>query len=280
MTACEAPTISVVIAAHNEARVIGGCLDALLADDTAGDLDIVVVANGCTDDTARVAGERPGIRVVEVAEAGKANALNVGDSLARCFPRVYLDADVVLTPGALREMAAVLTTGERPPLAVMPRRAMVTTSRPVAVRAYYAINTRLPIFSDALFGRGAIALSEAGRRRFDRFPAQIADDLYLDSHFTSAEKREVTTATSFVQAPRRTRDLVRTLARVRAGNNLLRASHDGVRASVPSSWLRDVVLTRPWLAPAAVAYVTITLTAAVRARRHPADGWGRDTSTR
>ncbi|MEH1165417.1 glycosyltransferase family 2 protein [Micromonospora sp. CPCC 205539] len=272
--------ISVVIAAHNEARVIGGCLDALLADDGSDDLDIVVVANGCTDDTARVAAQRPGVRVIEVAEAGKANALNVGDSAAKGFPRIYLDADVVLTPGALHRMAAALTEGDAAPLAVMPRRHLVTEGRPLAVHAYYAINTRLPIFADALFGRGAIAISAAGHQRFDRFPEQIADDLFLDSQFSSAEKREVADATSYVQAPRRTRDLLRTLARVRAGNTMLRASHTGVRASVPSSWLRDVVLPRPWLAPAATIYVAVTVAAALKARRHPRDAWGRDDSTR
>ncbi|MEU4339404.1 glycosyltransferase family 2 protein [Micromonospora lupini] len=272
--------ISVVIAAHNEARVIGGCLDALLTDAGPDELDIVVVANGCTDDTALVAAQRPEVRVIEVAEAGKANALNVGDAAARGFPRIYLDADVVLSPGALRRMAATLTEGDSPPLAVMPRRQMVTSGRPAAVHAYYAINTRLPIFADALFGRGAIGISEAGHRRFDQFPEQIADDLFLDSQFSSQEKQEVGDATSYVQAPRRTRDLLRTLARVRAGNTMLRASHDGVRASVPSSWLRDVVLPRPWLVPAATVYVAITVAAALRARRHPRDGWGRDDSTR
>ncbi|MFG1887593.1 glycosyltransferase family 2 protein [Micromonospora sp. NPDC049051] len=276
----ELSTISVVMAAHNEARVIGGCLDALLADAAPGELDIVVVANGCTDDTARVAASRPGVRVIEVAQAGKSNALNVGDSAARGFPRIYLDADVVLSPGALREMAAVLSADGTPPLAVMPRRHMVTEGRSLAVRAYYAINTRLPIFADALFGRGAMGVSAAGRKRFDRFPEQIADDLFLDSQFSSEEKREVTAATSYVQAPRRTRDLVRTLARVRAGNTMLRASHSGIRASAPSSWLRDVVLPRPWLAPAAVAYVAVTVAAALRSRRHPRNAWGRDDSTR
>ncbi|PZF91826.1 glycosyltransferase [Micromonospora deserti] len=271
--------ISVVMAAHNEARVIGGCLDALLADAAPGELDIVVVANGCSDDTAQVAAARPGVRVIEVAQAGKANALNVGDTAARGFPRIYLDADVVLSPGALREMAAALT-GDAAPLAVMPRRRMVTEGRSLAVRAYYAINTRLPVFADALFGRGAIGVSAAGRDRFDRFPEQIADDLFLDSQFSAEEKQEVASATSLVQAPRHTRDLVRTLARVRAGNTMLRASHTNIRPSAPSSWFRDVVLPRPWLAPAATVYVTITLAAALKSRRHPSNGWGRDESTR
>ncbi|MDI5941629.1 glycosyltransferase, partial [Micromonospora sp. DH15] len=86
-----------MIAAHDEANVIGGCLDALLADadtDAGVELDVVVVANGCTDDTARVAAARPGVRVVELAEAGKAHALNAGDAVVRGFPRFYLDAAV------------------------------------------------------------------------------------------------------------------------------------------------------------------------------------------
>ncbi|WP_225853810.1 glycosyltransferase family 2 protein [Micromonospora sp. AMSO31t] len=276
----EPRTISVVIAAHNEATVLGGCLDGLLADAEPGELDIVVVANGCTDATAEVAAARSGVRVVELAEAGKARALNAGDAVARGFPRFYLDADVVLSSGALRRMADVLTADGSPPLAVTPRRAMVTDGRSLPVRGYYAISTRLPIFADALFGRGTVGLSAAGRARFEGFPAEIADDMFLDSLFSSAEKCEVAGATSYVQAPRRTPDLVRTLARVRAGNTMLRASHAGVRPSARSSWLRDVVLPRPWLIPAAAIYVTLTLVAASRARRHPRDDWGRDDSTR
>lgn len=269
-----------VIAAHDEATVIGGCLDALLADAVPGELDVVVVANGCTDATAEVAATRPGVRVIELAEAGKALALNAGDAVAQGFPRFYLDADVVLGPGALRRMAEVLTADGSPPLAVTPRRTMVTGGRSLPVRAYYAVNTRLPIFTDALFGRGVVGISATGRARFDAFPGEIADDLFLDSLFSSTEKSEVAEVTSYVQAPRRTPDLVRTLARVRAGNTRLRATHDGVRPPARSSWLRDVVLPRPWLAPAAAVYVALTLFAALRARRHPHDGWGRDDSTR
>ncbi len=266
--------------AHNEAKVIGRCLDSLLDGTLPGELDIIVVPNGCTDDTAAIARTRRDVRVIELAEAGKALALNTGDAAATTFPRVYLDADVVLTRGALGELADSLEAGAPQVLAVMPRRSLVTTGRTLPVRAYYAINSRMPIFDDALFGRGTMVLSEAGRARFGDFPDQMADDLFLDSLFSSAEKQQSATATAFVQTPVRARDLIRTLARVRAGNVRLRATHTGIRETKRSSWLRDVVLPRPRLIPAAVFYVGITLIAALRARRQREGSWGRDDSTR
>jgi glycosyltransferase involved in cell wall biosynthesis len=267
--------VSVVIAAHNEAAVIGRCLDALLAD---GPLDVTVVANGCTDDTAAVARAHPGVRVIELAEASKPAALNAGDAAATGFPRIYLDGDIVLPGAAIRRLAAAV---DATTLAAVPRRRLVLAGRPLLVRGYYAVNARLPVFADGLFGRGAIAVSAAGRDRFDRFPDIIADDLFLDSQFTNAEKREVPEVAADVETPLRTRDLVRRLSRVRAGNAALRATADGVRPASRWSWLRDVVLRRPWLAPAAACYVSLTVAAALLARqRARAATWGRDESSR
>ena len=62
-----------------------------------------------------------------------------------------------------------------------------------------------------------IALSEQGRARFADFPELIADDLFLDSLFTDAEKSQVPEVEVVVQAPFGVRDLVRRLVRVRRG---------------------------------------------------------------
>lgn len=278
---------SVIIAAFNEAAVIGRNLDRLLAGAEPGELDVVVVANGCTDDTAEVARRRD-VRVLDLAEPGKAGALNAGDAVAEHTPRVYLDADIETSAATVRALADALTTaapGGRPaPLVAVPARRLVLDGRPIAVRAYYAIQSRLPAALSGLYGRGMIALSAEGRARFDRFPDVLADDLFLDSLFTDDERVVVAGVHTEVQTPRRTRDLVRRLTRVRRGNAALRnapavAGTPGVRASARTSWLRDVVLPRPWLAPAGVVYAAITLLAEVRARRG-AGGWEHDTSSR
>jgi hypothetical protein len=138
------------------------------------------------------------------------------------------------------------------------------------------------VYDRALFGRGVIALSAAGRARFDTFPDVVADDLYLDSLFSREEKRQVDAVTSRIATPRRIGDLVRRLARVRSGNASIRGASTGIRRADRSSWLRDVVLPRPWLAPAGICYAAITVLAAAKARRSPATGsqWGRDESSR
>ncbi|GAA1876838.1 glycosyltransferase [Asanoa iriomotensis] len=278
--------VSIVVAAHNEATVIERTLRHLLDGAEPDEFDVVVAANGCTDDTAGVARSVPGVRVVEVAKASKPAALNAGDAAATSFPRIYLDADIPLSAAGARALAAAVS-GRGGVIAASPRRVLDTSGRPLLVRAYYAVNGRLPAFRDALFGRGAIALSKDARARFDQFPDLVADDLFLDALFAVGEKRELPEVPSVVATPNRTADLLRRLGRLRGGNTALReaAAAAGatlaVRPSRKASWLVDVVLPRPWLWPAGACYAALTLIAERRARRTPANAtWARDESTR
>jgi glycosyltransferase involved in cell wall biosynthesis len=104
--------ISVIIPAHNEAAVIGRCLAPLTSGPAAGKLEIVVVANGCTDDTAARAETYPGVHVIDTSVPGKGHALNLGDSHATGFPRFYVDADIELSYDAIRAVGRVLERGD------------------------------------------------------------------------------------------------------------------------------------------------------------------------
>jgi hypothetical protein len=273
---------SVIIAAHNEESVIARCLDALTASGEKP-LDITVVANGCNDRTADIARGYHSVRVLDLPQAGKAAALNAGDAVAEGFPRVYLDADVVVPAAGVHELCAHLRGSVH---AAVPHRVLDLRGRPLLVRGYYAVNAHHPAFTVGLFGRGAIAVSAEGRGRFLHFPELVADDLFLDSVFDTVEKCQVHSVSSVIQTPLTTRDLYRRLVRVRAGNAAMRGVAGGpdvpmaVRQRDGLAWLRSVVLPRPWLLPAGVAYGAITLAAALRARSNPNTGWGRDESTR
>lgn len=279
--------VSVVIAAHNEENVIGRCLDALRASG-GEDLDVTVVANGCSDSTAGQA-DRPGVRVIDLPQPGKARALNIGDAAAHGFPRLYLDADMTLSGADVRILSETLQ--KNPSIqACVPRRVVNLKHRPLAVRAYFGIQQQLPVYQNGLVGRGAIMVSEAGRAEFRLFPDETADDLFLDALFAPHASIVVDTVSNVIDAPFTTRDLLRRLVRVRRGNRELRQAQLGraagtqpvrVRAADRWSWLRDVVLIRPWWAPAGVVYATLTIRAAWQARRPTSQAtWGRDESTR
>ncbi|HWI31334.1 MAG TPA: glycosyltransferase [Microbacterium sp.] len=275
---------SVVIAAHNEEAVIGACLDALLGQTTSEPVHIVVSANGCVDKTVEIA-RRYAVTVLDRPEPGKAAALNAGDDAAEGFPRIYLDADIIVPPGGLE---AVLRRLGPETLVAVPARRLDLRDRAWPVRGFYAINERLPAYTNGLFGRGMIAVSADGRARFGRFPHVVADDLFLDSQFSDAEKGEASDVAVVVEAPYTTRDLVRRLVRVRRGNAEMRAAGGtgeievNVRRADRWAWLRDVVVPHPRLVFPAVPYLAITVWAALQARRSRtrAAQWGRDESTR
>lgn len=278
--------ITVIMPAFNEEQGIGAVLRGMTESPHFGaDIDIIVAANGCTDDTAAVA-RSCGVRVLEITTPSKIAALNAADEIATGDVRIYLDADMAVPVELLRELAAAIA--EPGVEAAAPRPEIDTADSSWPVRSYYRINARLPVFKGRLFGRGLIALSAAARARFTHFPDIIADDMFLDAVVRSTEKRDVDLPVRVV-APRRTGDLIRRVARSRAGNaefwHFVRTDPRGaelaldpVPGSSPFSWLSRVVGTSPSLFPAAFCYVAITVVAELR-RRSPGwnvrTGWGR-----
>ncbi len=207
--------VSVVVPAHDEEVVIGRFLSTLLADARPGELDVTVVCNGCTDDTAAVARQYP-VRVVEVPEASKHLALRRGDALAEHFPRFYVDADVQLTTGALRATADVLAAGAA--LAAAPRLDLDLRGCGRAVRAYYRVWRRLPYCTGELVGSGVYGVSAAGHRRMGPFPGIIADDLWFREHFAPGERMSVRSARFVQHPPRDLGSLLRVRTRQHLGN--------------------------------------------------------------
>lgn len=277
------PVASVVIPAHNEATVIGRCLRALRSEGL--DVEVVVAANACADDTAHRARVIPGVTVLETPIASKANALNLADAAAATFPRIYLDADIVLRDGALPELVAALTTDE--PRVAAPRVRFDTSRSSWLVRRYYDVFTRLSYTREGLVGLGVYGLSAAGRRRFGRFPDLAADDTFVQRLFAPQER--VTVGGTFVvQAPRNLRNLLRVRTRVAAGNQALAAhphlvDNGSTFAQTTRGTVRELahlVRSEPRLGSSALVFSMVTVMARLRARNGRRPRWHRDESTR
>ena len=288
--------VSVIIPAHNEARVIGRLLSQLVPTAaTPGrpdDLDVIVVANGCTDDTAEVAASfGPPVRVVSIPVASKRAALVAGDEAALGFPRIYADADVEIGTGDMRALgAALLQPGV---LAVAPERELALTDRTWLVRWYYDVWTRLPEIRQGLFGRGVVGVSEAGHKRIASLPPLLGDDLAASLSFTPQERAIVPGTRVVVHPPRTIADLLR--RRVRAAvvvTEIERVQAEGVRigaapdltARTRPTDLLAIARSGPGLAAKVAVFVAVAVIARARARRAVARGdfstWLRDESSR
>ncbi|WP_031152128.1 glycosyltransferase [Streptomyces erythrochromogenes] len=283
---------SIVIPAHNEGRVIGRLLDALLADSPSSGPDIVVVCNGCTDDTARVAGAHGDrVRVVEIPTPSKHTALRVGDQHARGFPRLYVDADVVVGAADVRALAGALAA-DPDLLAAAPGRDIPPTGCAWPVRAYYRVWQRLPAVREGLFGRGVIAVTEEGHKRIAALPPLMADDLAASLAFGPVERRVVEAARVVVRPPRTWSDLIRRKVRAATSSaefERFQAAREACAGAAPSartgaSDLRALLRADPELLPAVVVFAAAALAARRGARKAIRDQdfstWLRDESSR
>ncbi|QYK43421.1 MAG: glycosyltransferase [Paracoccaceae bacterium] len=188
--------LSVIIPASNEADHIGACLAALFASGRIpGGAEAVVVANGCTDDTAdraRAMGARAEaagwrLTVEEIVQGGKVRALNLGDTVAMGETRAYLDADVRVSPPLMAQIVLVL---HDPAPRYATGRPVIPPPRSRVTRAYARFWQRLPFAAGAAPGFGLFAVNGAGRERWAAFPDLISDDTYVRLLFTPAERLE------------------------------------------------------------------------------------------
>jgi cellulose synthase/poly-beta-1,6-N-acetylglucosamine synthase-like glycosyltransferase len=101
------PTVTVLVAAHNEARAIGAKLDNALALDYPADrLEIVVASDGSDDETEAIVvtfAER-GVRLLALQRVGKAGALDAGAEVATGEILVFSDANSLYAPDAIRRL--------------------------------------------------------------------------------------------------------------------------------------------------------------------------------
>ena len=88
-----AKSISVIVPCYNGAKFIGNCLDMMLRQTIADQLEILVVLDGCTDDSEAVAEKYP-FRIIKFEEnRGLSAARNAGMAEASAKYIHFMDVD-------------------------------------------------------------------------------------------------------------------------------------------------------------------------------------------
>ena len=248
---------SVIIPANNEAAYIGPCLGALLAQNSpiGGEGgEIIVAANGCTDDTVALAqafsdqansiGWR--LSVLEIDKGDKAGALNRADALASAPNRIYLDADVICDPDliasllqALDQIHPIYASGV---MRISPAKSWFT-------RRYADIWRRTSFMADGIQGAGLFAVNAAGRSRWGEFPAIISDDTFVRISFQPKERIGVAAGYTW-PLPEGWRNLVKVRRRQDAGIREIHrkypelVSNEG-KSKMGASWMIRIALRHP-----------------------------------
>lgn len=106
-SASQFPSISIVIAARNEAQRLPPRLANLLEQEYPSPTEIIVVSDGSTDGTAdAVAPFEDRVRLIDLPRGGKPRALNAGVAAATGEVIVFADARQRFAPNALLALAA------------------------------------------------------------------------------------------------------------------------------------------------------------------------------
>jgi len=99
------PIISVVIPAYNEERLLPRCLESLLKQNFQKPFEIIVVDDGSTDKTAKIA-ERFGVKIITLQKnKGIGNARFVGSAEIQGQIIVGTDADAVVPIDWLKQIS-------------------------------------------------------------------------------------------------------------------------------------------------------------------------------
>ena len=194
------PVVSAVVAVRNGADFIQRRLDDLFAADYPADLlEVIVVCNGCTDDSETLARERArqDVRVrvlVTPAEGGKSAALNAGVAAAVGEYVVLTDVRQVFDGGAIAHLLEPFT--DRQVGAVSGRLVLGrgTDAAVEGLRWYWTLETMLrkaESETGSIVGAtGAIYAIRASA--FESFPPSlILDDVYLPMHIAMRGARVV-----------------------------------------------------------------------------------------
>ncbi len=276
--------ISIIIPAYNEANVIQRCINGILSDWDNFDIEIIVVCNGCTDDTAEKARSMGRfVQVIETPVGNKIHALNLGDKKAKGFPRFYIDADIIITGKTVQKLSLAIESNTV--LATAPLPYFETGDSSWFVKSYYKIHTQLPASKEGIGGSGVYCISREGRKRFNEFPGVVADDCFVRLQFKTDERLTLPECRSTVYAPRTLSELISIKTRSTFGTLELKTKYPHLWHNIGQNNSTELlrIMLKPKLWPALSSYIFVKILTRIKAKQKAKNEqfiWERDDSSR
>jgi glycosyltransferase involved in cell wall biosynthesis len=273
---------TILIPAYNEAAVIARTLGALRKAHVHDFFRVVVIPNGCRDDTAARA--RAAMREAEVIEtpvASKTHALNLGYRNAiEGRPVVCLDADLEVGLADLIALVQPLMRGTAD--AACGQMKVDLRGASWMVRSYYKAWMLNPYFARGKFG-GLFALSAKGARMVFPLPRITADDEYIRRAFSGQQTAFVENCFFTARAPRTLGSLIKVRRRSLRGAKAVSSVR---REEAPKGSVKAMLskaLPEPMMWPSMAVFIGVMAVVRVQLafeKPTPKPVWERDATTR
>jgi len=279
--------LSIIIPAYNEERLINITLKYLLKDNNLKDCEIIIVCNGCVDNTFTVVSKYVESQfnlsitrniiftVLDTPIRSKTNALNIGINSAKSGNIIFIDADIHITGTDVNTLISNLS--DENPLSVSPKIQFDFNESSFFVRVFYKVSSQ-SFYNQYYRLSNVIALSAEGRKRLGVLPEVIADDEYIRRQFLVEEYKIIKNIHFEFKCPKNLKNLLQVLTRVERGNLQLNSLgyYDKNKAKI-SGFPKRVWLFFP-------AFILIKVIAKIRAQWQFKKGmvkqWERDESNR
>lgn len=179
------PTVSIIVAAHNEEKVIGAKVENLRRLTYPRDrLEVIIASDGSDDATnAIVDHASESVRLLELPRGGKAVTLEAAVSEARGEVLVFTDADSVVSPDALHALVSPFADSTVGGVAGNQRYRAAGGDDSDGERGYWAMETLMKGLASSAGNVIAASGSLYAIRRclFRPIPPGVNDDYFLSA---------------------------------------------------------------------------------------------------
>lgn len=105
--------ISIIIPAYNEEKLIGRCLQSILAAEIPFEHEIIVINNASTDNTKKIAQKFKGVKVIDEPKKGLTKAKQAGYENAKGGILVFFDADTIVPKSWFKTAVSIYEKDKR-----------------------------------------------------------------------------------------------------------------------------------------------------------------------
>ncbi|USD67039.1 glycosyltransferase family 2 protein [Vibrio sp. SCSIO 43136] len=273
--------LSVIIPAYNEEKNIKKVLNEYL--ELLDDIQIIVVPNGCSDNTAKVAKNISDvIEVVSLELGNKSNAINEALRYIKYDHLLVQDADVIISENSIINILKFIDNTEYVYASLKPETKTVDSS--VIVREYYKFLEKTPEFSNGMVGSGCYLLSKTAMTKCFPLPLLIGDDGYVKSILGKDRLKLVPNATSVVFAPKDTSSLVKIKTRSKLGNYQINKSIANISGdtNTPGTLINLMIKSESYIS--GIIYICVSCLCKFRAKMlyktNSTHKWERDETRR